>query len=67
VGAILLGLTYKAVLTVISGIANLGAVYLPELANVNQWLLIGLFTLVVLFLFYILHKVGEPRRDRAAE
>lgn len=66
-GAILFGLTYPAVFPVISGIANLGAVYLPVLANVNPWLLIGLFTLVVLFLFYVLHKVGEPRRERAAE
>jgi hypothetical protein len=67
VGAILFGLTYPAVFPVISGIANLGSVYLPELANVNEWLLIGLFTLVTLFLFYVLKRVGEPRRDRTIE
>jgi hypothetical protein len=67
VGAILFGLTYPAVFPVISGIANLGAVYLPEVFNVNPWLLIGLFTLGTLFLFYILSKKGEPRQDQAAE
>lgn len=67
VGAILFGLTYPAVFPVISGIANLGSVYLPELANVNEWLLIGLFTLVTLFLFYVLKRIGEPRRDRTIE
>lgn len=66
-GAILFGLTYPAVFPVISGIANLGAVYLPEVFNVNPWLLIGLFTLGTLFLFYILSKKGEPRQDQAAE
>jgi len=66
-GAILFGLTYPAVFPVISGIANLGSVYLPELANVNEWLLIGLFTLVTLFLFYVLKRIGEPRRDRTIE
>jgi len=67
VGAILFGLTYPAVFPVVSGIANLGSVYLPELANVNEWLLIGLFTLVTLFLFYVLKRIGEPRRDRTIE
>lgn len=67
VGAVLFGLTYPAVFPVISGIANLGSVYLPELANVNEWLLIGLFTLVTLFLFYVLKSIGEPRRDRTIE
>jgi hypothetical protein len=55
------------VFPVISGIANLGMTYLPELWHVSPWLLIALFTLVTLFLFYVLSKVGEPRRDRAAE
>jgi hypothetical protein len=67
VGAILFGLTYPAVFPVISGIANLGAVYLPELANVNEWLLIGLFALVTIFLFYVLKRIGEPRRDRMSD
>ena len=67
VGAILFGLTYPAVFPVISGMANLGAVYLPDLFNVNHWLLIALFTLMTLFLFYFLNKKGEPRQDRAAE
>ncbi len=67
VGGILFGLTYPTVFPVISGIANLGATYLPVLWNVNHWLLILLFALVTLFLFYVLTKKGEPRRDRIAE
>jgi hypothetical protein len=67
VGAILFGLTYPAVFPVISGIANLGAVYLPEVLNVNPWLLIGVFTLGTLFLFYVLSKKGEPRHGPTAE
>jgi hypothetical protein len=67
VGAILFGLTYPAVFPVISGIANLGAVYLPDVFNVNPWLLIGLFTLGTLFLFYVLNKKGEPRHGPTAE
>jgi hypothetical protein len=66
-GAILFGLTYPAVYPVISGIANLGSTYLPDLWHVNHWLLIALFTLVTLFLFYVLSKKGEPRRDQVAE
>jgi hypothetical protein len=66
-GAILFGLTYPAVFPVISGVANLGMTYLPELWRVNHWLLILLFTLMTLFLFYVLGKKGEPRQDRAAE
>jgi hypothetical protein len=66
-GAILFGLTYPAVFPVISGIANLGATYLPDLMQVNPWLLILLFALATLFLFYVLSKRGEPRRDRVAE
>ncbi len=67
VGAILFGLTYPVVFPVISGIANLGATYLPSLLNVSDWLLILLFALLSLFLFYVLGKKGEPRRDRATE
>ncbi len=66
-GAILFGLTHPTVFPLISGIANLGATYLPDLWNVSHWLLILLFTLVTLFLFYVLGKKGEPRRDRVAE
>jgi hypothetical protein len=60
-------LTYPAVFPVISGIANLGSTYLPDVMHVNPWLLILLFTLATLFLFYVLSKKGEPRHDRVAE
>ena len=63
VGAIIFGLTYNAVFPVISGIANLGNAYLPDLFNVNHWLLIAFFALFSAYLFYILGKKGDPRQS----
>jgi len=63
VGAILFGLTYGSVFPVISSIANLGNTYLPDLFNVNHWLLIIFLTLFSVYLFYILSKKGEFRKD----
>lgn len=47
----------------ISGIANYGATYMPDLFNVNHWLLIAFLALFSGYLFYILAKKGEPRPD----
>jgi len=63
VGAILFGLTYGSVFPVISSIANLGNTYLPDLFNVNHWLLIIFLTLFSVYLFYILSRKGEFRQD----
>ncbi len=63
VGAILFGLTYGDVFPVISAIANLGNTYMPELFNVNHWLLIIFLALFSVYLFYILSKKGEFRKD----
>jgi len=63
VGAILFGLTYQSVYPPISKIANLGNVTLPELLNVNRWLVIFLFTEISLMLFYWLARKGDPRKD----
>lgn len=62
-GAILFGVTYTQVFPVISGIANLGATYFPDLFNINHWLFIAFLALFSAFLFYILNKKGEPRPD----
>ena len=64
VGAILFGLTYEYVFPVISAIANLGNVYLPGVFHINEWLLIAFLALCSLYLFYVLAKLGDPRRDR---
>lgn len=64
VGAILFGLTYAKVFPAISGIANLGNVFLPELFHINEWLLIAFLALCALYLFYVLAKLGNLRRDR---
>lgn len=64
VGAVVYGLTYQQVFPVISGIANLGNVVLPDLWKVSPFLFISLFTLITLFLFYLLERVGLRRKDR---
>lgn len=63
VGAIIFGLTYGTVFPAISGIANLGVVYLPDLFHINDWLLITLLALVSAYLFYILEKKGDRRSN----
>jgi hypothetical protein len=63
VGAILFGLTYNTVFPAISGLTNLGMTYMPELFNVNPWLLITFFAAFSLLLFYILGKKGDPRHS----
>ncbi|MFN8455883.1 MAG: hypothetical protein U0401_14660 [Anaerolineae bacterium] len=63
VGAILFGMTYADVFPIISGIANYGATYMPDLFNINHWLLIAFLALFSGYLFYILTKKGEPRPD----
>jgi amino acid transporter len=64
VGAILFGLTYGQIFPLVSRIASLGAVYLPDLFNVSHWLIIAFFALFAAYLFYILSKTGDPREDR---
>jgi uncharacterized membrane protein YedE/YeeE len=63
-GAIIFGLTYTQVFPVISGIANYGATYLPDLFNINHWLLIIFLTIASTYLFYVLAKKGDLRLDR---
>ncbi len=64
VGAILFGLTYGSVYPAISAIANFGNAYMPDLFNVNHWLLIAFFALFSAYLFYVVEKTGEPRKSR---
>jgi uncharacterized protein len=64
VGAILFGLTYGSLFPAISALANLGNTYMPDLFNVNHWLLIAFFALFSVYLFYVLAKKGNPRKSK---
>ncbi|MDM8521126.1 hypothetical protein QUF64_13865 [Anaerolineales bacterium HSG6] len=57
-------MTYEDVFPLISGIANMGNTYLPDLFNVNHWLIIIFFALFSAYLFYILDRKGEPRKSK---
>lgn len=57
-------MTYAEVFPIISGIANYGATYIPDLFNINHWLLIAFLAIFSAYLFYILAKKGDPRLDR---
>jgi uncharacterized membrane protein YedE/YeeE len=63
-GAVLYGLTYPQVFPAISKIANLGNVVLPDLLNLNPYLTVILFDLIVLFLFYLIERAGLQRKDK---
>lgn len=63
-GAAIFGLTYQQVYPKISAIANVGAKSLPQLWNINHWLIIIFFVLVTVLLLYLLEKHGPLRRDK---
>jgi hypothetical protein len=65
-GAVLYGLTYPMVFPMISKIANLGNVVLPDLLNLNPYLTVIVFDLIVLFLFYLIERAGLQRKDKLA-
>lgn len=64
VGAVLWGLTYPQVFPLISKIANLGNVVIPDLWNVSAALFIILFALISLLLFYLIDRVGMKRTEK---
>jgi hypothetical protein len=63
-GAVLYGLTYPQVFPALSKIANLGNVVLPDVLNLNPYLTVLLFALIVLFLFYLIERAGLQRKDK---
>jgi hypothetical protein len=63
-GAVLFGLTYQQVFPVISGIANVGNVVIPDLWNVSPFLFILLFALISLLLFYLIDRAGLKRKEK---
>jgi hypothetical protein len=63
-GAVIYGLTYSKVFPLISKFANLGNVVLPDLLNLNPYLTVLLFSLIVLFLFYLIDRAGLQRKEK---
>jgi membrane protein implicated in regulation of membrane protease activity len=64
VGAVLFGLTYQQVFPKISALANAGNVVLPQLWNLNPYLVVILFALISLLLFYLIDRDGMQRKDK---
>ena len=60
-GAILWGLTYPQVFPLISKIANLGNVIIPDMWNLNPLLAVVAFDLMALLLFYLVERAGLQR------
>lgn len=62
-GAVIYGLTYQQVFPVISKIANIGNVVMPDLWNLNPYLTVLAFSLMALLLFYLIDRAGLQRKD----
>jgi hypothetical protein len=61
-GAVLFGLTYQQVFPLVSKVANLGNVVLPDLWNLNPYLVVLLFALISVLLFYLIDRAGMFRK-----
>jgi len=64
VGAVLYGLTYQQVFPQISALANFGSITMPNLWNLNPYLVVILFALISLLLFYLIDRAGMQRKDK---
>jgi hypothetical protein len=63
-GAAIFGLTYQQVFPQIEKVAKLGNVVIPDLWNLNPYLVVALFTLISLLLFYAIDRAGLQRKDK---
>ncbi len=61
-GAVLFGLTYQQVFPQISKIANLGNVVMPDLWNIDPYLMVLAIALMSLILFYAIDRMGMQRK-----
>jgi hypothetical protein len=61
-GAVIFGLTYQQVMPGILKVSNLGNVVMPDLWNLNPFLLVGVFVVIIMLLFYFLEN-GLQRKD----
>ena len=62
-GAVLFGLTYQQVFPLVTKVANLGNVVVPDPWNLNPFLVVLLFALIAGLLFYLIDR-GLIRKDR---
>jgi hypothetical protein len=60
-GAVIFGLTYQQVFPGISALANYGSAVLPDLWNLNPYLVVLMFGLISVFLFYLIDRAGMQR------
>lgn len=58
------GLTYNQVFPLISKVANLGNVIIPDLWNLDPYLTVLAFGLMALFLFYLIDRAGLQRKEK---
>ncbi len=59
----LFGLTYQQVFPQISKIENLGNVVMPQLWNVDPFLMVLALALMSLLLFYAIDRMGMQRKE----
>jgi membrane protein implicated in regulation of membrane protease activity len=62
VGAVIFGLTYQLVFPQISALAKVGSVVMPDLWNLNPYLVVLLFALISVLLFYMIDRGGLYRK-----
>ncbi len=60
----LYGLTYRQVFPQIAKIANFGSIVIPDAWNLSPYLTVLLFTLMSVFLFYLIDRAGAQRKDK---
>ncbi len=60
----LFGLTYQQVFPQISKIANFGNVVMPDLWNVDPYLMVAAMTVMSLLLFYAIDRMGMQRKEK---
>lgn len=63
-GAVIYGLTYQQVFPAISALANYGNVVMPDLWNLDPFLMVTAFALTSFLLFYFIDRVGWQRKER---
>ena len=63
VGAVLWGMTYSRVFPLISKLANLGSVVIPDLWSLNPYLAVIAFDLMAFLLFYLIERAGLQRKE----
>lgn len=62
-GAVLFGLTYQQVFPQISKLANYGNVVMPQLWNVDPYLMVLAIAVMSLLLFYAIDRMGMQRKE----